>query len=307
MRLRFEVSDTGVGMTAEQLQQIFKPFEQAGDVLRRAEGTGLGLSISQQLVESMGGTIQVTSAPGQGSTFWFEAAFPALAGHANAMPQARPGEIVGCTAGRQLKLLVADDKADIRRMLRELLEPLGFEVTLAENGQDAVNKAQARQPDGILMDLMMPVMTGFEAMQILRQQPEFQQTPIIAMSASAFGMDREQSLVAGCDAFLAKPLDIEKLFDLLARLLPIVWTYAAAPAASAAAEAAAEIVQPPPADLEALYELAMLGKVFEIQEYVERLEIEDRRYQPFARKVWALAQAFEDHQIAALVKQYLEQ
>ncbi len=193
-------------------------------------------------------------------------------------------------------------------MLRDLLTPLGFVVTLAEDGQDGVNKAQASHPDGILMDLMMPVLTGFEAVHTLRQQPDFQQTPIIAMSASVFDMDQAQSRIAGCDAFLPKPIEIETLLDLLARLLPMAWTYADAPVTPAAAgETASEIVPPPRDALEAICELAALGKVFEIQEYVERLETQDARYRPFARKIWALAQVFEDKEIAALMTHHLDQ
>ena len=304
--IRFEVIDTGVGMTAEQLQRIFTPFEQVGDVSRRAEGTGLGLAISQQLVTLMGGTIQVTSVAEQGSTFWFAAAFPAAEVTTSEQP-VKPGKIVGYAADRPLKLLVVDDKPDIRGMLRDFLTPLGFAVTLAEDGRDAVNNAQSNAPDGILMDLMMPVMSGFEATRILRQQPEFQQTPIIAMSASVFDMDQEQSHAAGCDAFLPKPIDAEKLFDILARLLPIVWRYADAPVAAEFDATDDEIVPPPRDDLEALCELAMLGKVFEAQSYVERLETQDARYRPFARKICDWARAFEDKEISAFVRRYLEE
>ncbi|GAK60635.1 two-component hybrid sensor and regulator [Candidatus Vecturithrix granuli] len=303
LTLRFEVTDTGVGITAEQMTKLFKPFAQVGDVSRRAEGTGLGLAISQQLVELMGGQIQVTSAPGQGSTFWFEAAFP-TADAAVQLP-APPQAIVGYTADRQLKLLVVDDNADIRLMLFHLLAPLGFDVTLAKDGQDSVNKAHILHPDAIIMDLMMPVMTGFEAVQDLRRQAEFQQTPIIAMSASVSGVDQEQSLVAGCNAFVPKPIDVPTLLDLLARQLPLSWQYADAPAASVPDERDAEVIPPPRTELEALYHMAMLGQVFDIQDYVERLERQDVRYQLFARKIWMMAQAFEDQQIAALVKHYL--
>ena len=304
--IRFEVIDTGVGMTAEQLQRIFTPFEQVGDVSRRAEGTGLGLAISQQLVELMGGTIQVTSAAGHGSTFWFDAAFPASAANiANTM--GKHGDVTGYTADRPQKLLVIDDRAENRVVLRDLLKPLGFEVTLAEDGRQGLRQAEEMHPDAILMDLIMPVMNGFETVQALRQQPRFQQTPIIAISASVFDMDQEQSRIVGCDAFVSKPLDTQKLLDVLATLLPITWQYKDAPVVAAAVAADAEIVPPPRPDLEALHKLAVLGKVFEIQEYVEGLEAQDARYQPFARKIWALAQAFEDQQIAALVKTYLEQ
>ena len=306
IHLRFEITDTGVGMTPEQIARLFQPFEQVGDVSRRAEGTGLGLAISQQLVELMGGTIQVTSVAGQGSTFWFAAAFPASSAKiANTM--GKRGDVTGYTADRPQKLLVIDDRAENRVVLRDLLKPLGFEVTLAEDGRQGLRQAEEMHPDAILMDLIMPVMNGFETVQALRQQPRFQQTPIIAISASVHDMDQEQSRIVGCDAFVSKPLDTQKLLDVLATLLPITWQYKDAPVAAAAVAADAEIVPPPRPDLKALHELAVLGKVFEIQEYVEGLEAQDVRYRPFARKIWALAQAFEDQQIAALVKTYLEQ
>ena len=304
--IRFEVIDTGAGMTAEQLQRIFTPFEQVGDVSRRAEGTGLGLAISQQLMTLMGGTIQVTSAAGHGSTFWFDAAFPASSANIANMI-GKHGDVTGYTADRPQKLLIIDDRAENRVVLRDLLKPLGFEVTLAEDGRQGLRQAEEMHPDAILMDLMMPVMNGFETAQALRQQPRFQQTPIIAISASVRDMDQEQSRIVGCDAFVSKPLDTQKLLDVLATLLPITWQYKDAPVAAAAVAADTEIVPPPRPDLEALHELAVLGKVFEIQAHAERLEAQDARYRPFARKIWALAQAFEDQQIAALVKTYLEQ
>ncbi len=138
-RLRFEIQDTGVGMTAEQMEQIFELFKQVGDTAQRAKGTGLGLAISRQLVELMGGTMQVTSQPGLGSTFWFEAAFPVVAG--NVVAASEPSRIItGYEAERQQKVLVVDDKAENRLMLVSLLEPLGFDVTIAENGQEAVER-----------------------------------------------------------------------------------------------------------------------------------------------------------------------
>jgi len=303
--LRFEVTDTGVGMTPTQIARLFQPFEQVGEGSRRAEGTGLGLAISKQLVELMGGTIQVTSAPGHGSTFWFEAAFPASAAKI-AETIGKHSDVSGYTADRPQKLLVVDDQAENRVVLRDLLTPLGFEVTLAEDGQQGVQHAEEMHPDAILLDLMIPVLNGFETVQALRQQPQFQQTPIIAISASVRDMDQAQSRGAGCNAFLAKPLERAKLFDTLARLLPLTWIYTAAATAVTESAATAEMIPPPRPDLEALHELAVLGKVFEIQEYVERLETADARYRPFTQKVWALAQAFEDQQIAALVKHYLE-
>ncbi len=302
--LRFTVRDTGVGMTPDQVEKIFQPFEQVGETRKRAEGTGLGLAISHQLVELMGGELQVKSEQGVGSTFWFEAPFPVL----ETAPEeaALRGEVIGYT-GERKRILIVDDQEENRLMLRELLEPLGFTVTLAEHVQDALDEALAEPPDCILMDLVMPVMTGFEAVKQLRQLPQFEHTPIFAISASAFKEDQQRSRTAGCDAFLPKPVETEKLFTLLAEYLTITWQYEdlTYKEDTPAMPPDAEIIAPPQEELETIYELAMLGNMRRIREQAEHLETLDDRYIPFAERIQQLAKAFEDQQIAAFVKPYL--
>jgi CheY-like chemotaxis protein len=306
-RIRFEVEDTGAGMTAEQVEKIFEPFEQVGDTQRRTEGTGLGLAISKQLVELMGGTLQVKSEFGAGSTFWFEAGFH-LADMIPEHDTTIHREVTGYTGARQ-KVLVADDRPDNRLLLLDLLAPLGFDVTLAENGEDCIAKAREILPDFILVDLVMPVMTGFEAVQAIRQIPELQDVPIIAVSASAFGMEQEQSRVAGCNGFLAKPIETRKLFALLERYLPIEWMYEEVSEEEEAVlpQPEAELAPPPGEELEILYELAMLGKMTRIRERADHLEALDDRYAPFAGKLRELAKAYEDDEIMDFVKQYMEE
>jgi signal transduction histidine kinase/ligand-binding sensor domain-containing protein/DNA-binding NarL/FixJ family response regulator len=305
-RLRFEVADSGVGMRADQLPQIFRPFEQVGERSRRAAGTGLGLPISQQLVNLMGGTIEVRSTPGQGSVFWFEIDLPAVELHAQ--PQQPPAGAISGYSGPRRRVLVADDRLENRLVLLNLLEPLGFDVVLASNGQEAFDQARAHRPDVILLDLVMPVVTGFEAVQAIRQDPALSATPIIATSASVFDADLEQSRLAGCDAFLPKPVDAKRLFAFLEDLLRLSWTYEPAPAAPEAPEAAVTpdaFLVPSHEELQALYELARLGKTRRIEERVARLAGADQRYAPFARQVRELAAAFEDRQIAALLERLL--
>jgi signal transduction histidine kinase len=137
--LKFEISDTGMGMTPEQVEKIFEPFEQVGDTQRRAEGTGLGLAISRQLVGLMGGELRVQSEPGAGSAFWFEAAFPVIA----AQPEepVRQADISGYTGERQT-ILVVDDNQENCQVLQNMLAPFGFDVVLAQNGREGVAKAQ---------------------------------------------------------------------------------------------------------------------------------------------------------------------
>jgi signal transduction histidine kinase/DNA-binding NarL/FixJ family response regulator len=305
--LHFEVADTGVGIPADKLEAIFQPFEQAGGAAQRAAGTGLGLAISQQLVELMSSRIGVKSELGQGSTFWFEVTFPVVDWAAVAIS----GPITGYSGPRH-RVLVVDDSLENRLVLLNLLEPLGFEVILAENGREGVDKAAESQPDLVLMDLVMPVMMGFEAVPLIRALPELAQVPILAVSASVLEVDREQSQQIGCDGFLSKPVEAEQLYELLRQQLKLEWLYEAAPAAETMAETAAApvtgeagMIPPPVAELEKLYELAHFGSMERIQQRARHLESLNAAYQPFARHLYKLAEEFEDEKIQRFVGQYL--
>jgi CheY-like chemotaxis protein/anti-sigma regulatory factor (Ser/Thr protein kinase) len=300
--LHFEVEDTGIGISSDQIEHIFQPFEQVSEADRRAEGTGLGLAISQQIMQLMGRRLQVKSEPGHGSTFWFDVALPVTEiVEQKQFPAAR--EIIGYEGARR-RVLVVDDKEYNRLLLTDMLTPLGFEVHTAEDGQQAVEKAHALQPDVILMDLVMPVKTGFEAARELRQQPAFEKILIVAVSASVLEIDAEKSQVAGCDAFLPKPVNMNNLFELLETRLKLAWIYAK-PEGSAAG--AAPLLPPPSETLAALHELARMGEILEIQQQALQLEEMDAAYGPFARKLQKLAKAFEIDQIKVFIKQFIEE
>jgi signal transduction histidine kinase/DNA-binding NarL/FixJ family response regulator len=307
--LRFSVEDSGIGIAPDYIEQIFLPFEQVGDAQQRAAGTGLGLAISQQLAELMGGRIQARSALGQGSTFWFDATFPIM--ERSITPQEHRGAAITGYLGRRYRLLVVDDRLENQLVLLNLLEPLGFEIFLATNGQEAVDLAQQLRPDLIFMDLIMPVMMGFEAVTIIRQIPALAGVPIIAVSASVLQLDRSQSQRVGCDDFLAKPVDTDNLFALLGHYLNVEWVYrrddhidleqqeyADQPVSS-------DIVVPPREELEALYALARFGNMDSIRKQAQYLSELSPRYHLFARQIHCLAEAFDDEQIQALVKQHL--
>jgi signal transduction histidine kinase/CheY-like chemotaxis protein len=307
--LRFEVEDSGVGMNPEQLEQIFLPFEQVGETERRAAGTGLGLAISRELVQLMGGELLVKSELGQGSTFWFDLTLPIVAETEVQTKSTHEREIMAYKGERQ-KILVVDDRVQNRAVLLNLLEPLGFEIVEAENGQVAVAKAQEIQPILIITDLVMPIMTGFEAVQKIRQIPELAEVFIIAVSASVFDMDQKKSRIAGCDAFLPKPVEALKLFALMENHLKLDWIYADSTSEmvnqTTETESNGPIVPPEEIELEKLYELATLGKMRRIREQAIHLENLDEKYIPFAQKLQSLAKDFEDQQILALIKHYLE-
>jgi signal transduction histidine kinase/CheY-like chemotaxis protein len=306
-KLRFEVSDTGVGMTPLQLNKIFQPFEQVGDTERRSEGTGLGLAISRQLVELMGGEIKVQSDVGKGSTFGFEATFPIVESPSEEV-QLSVQKITGYQGELQTALVV-DDKPENRIILHNMLEWLGFQVIEAENGQRAIENAQQVKPVVILMDLVMPVMTGFEAVQALRKNPEFQSTLIIANSASVFEVDQEKSLVFGFDMFLPKPIEEERLLNILAKNLKLDWVYETSVSPEETRQDKTEnapLIPPSTDELEVLYELAMMGKMRRVREQAQHLEALDKKYVPFAQKVINLTKGFEDEQIVAFIEQYLD-
>ncbi len=312
--LHFEVDDTGPGIPADQQEKIFQPFEQVGDSRQREQGTGLGLVISRQLVELLGGKIQVESPPAQskietGSRFWFEARFP-IAEAVEPVKTPRP-QITGYKGARR-RVLVVDDKSSNRLVLLNLLEPLGFVVNLAENGQEALDVAKQTRPDLILMDLVMPVMTGFEAIAALRDTPELADIPIIAVTASVLTMDQVQSRRIGCDNFMAKPVEADKLYELLAQYLNLEWTRDqeqrrdAVQSAGDYVQASAMMTPPPPTELEALYELARMGNMRGLQDRAGQLEKLDERYRSFAQTIQTLAANLEDDKIITLLAQYLD-
>jgi len=285
---RFEVEDTGVGMTDEELQKIFKPFEQVGDTQKRAEGTGLGLAISRQLVELMGSEIKLKSEVGKGSTFWFDLELKVVA-----VEEKTEQRRIISYKGEVQTALIVDDYPENRLILRQMLENIGFKVIEADNGKQGVE--QADKANIIFMDLVMPIMNGFEAVEIIRK--DFKELPIIAISANVFEADKQKSLQAGCNAFLPKPIEEQQLFNVLVEYLNLDWVYEEEQVIEK------ETLIPPPAkELEQLYELAMMGDMREIKEYVMKL---DEEYAVFARKVTELAGGYEDELILSLVEGYI--
>lgn len=302
--VRFEVADTGIGIPADQLESIFLPFEQFGDARSRREGSGLGLAVTKRLVELMGSAIHVESVVGQGSRFWFEVKLPAQ----TFIPhdeQWSARKIIGYR-GPQLTVLVVEDDETNRSMLLNVLKPLGFHVIVAENGQEEVTQARASRPDAIVTDLVLPGISGVEAVQQIRRLPELQHVIIIGTSASVFEKDQQRMIVAGCDAFIAKPINIRHLLDVLANQLHLEWIYDEKDTVSSAEQrvANAPIFPPPPEELETLYDLALGGDMDDILEYAARLEQYDPSLMPFARKLREFAQNFQDEEMLLFVTQY---
>jgi CheY-like chemotaxis protein len=302
--LRFEVSDTGIGIPPEKLRRIFLPFEQAADIYRQAEGAGLGLAISQRLVQMMGSELHVRSSIGQGSTFWFDLMLP-FSNDTLAEPDPPDRVVIGYQGRRRLALLV-DDQSSNRSLLQSMLDPLGFASIEACNGQEAIEQARRHRPDFIVMDLVMPVMSGIEATRAIRALPQFNDTLIIASSASVFESDRQQSMLAGCNVFLPKPIRSQQLLDILSEHLQLQWRYASEPAPVDSAGNPESCLVPPSAEaLQHLLELARLGDMRGIREQAQRLQEQDPQYHPFAQHLQNLARSYEEKAVLDLVQHHL--
>ncbi len=215
-RLRFAVSDTGIGIPPDRLDRLFKTFSQVdASTTRQYGGTGLGLAISKQLAELMGGHVGVASEPGRGSTFWFTAQLPVD----TAVPVAAPASVAAAvTAGR--RVLVAEDNDVNQMVVGEMLRRLGYAAELVDNGHAAVVASAGGGFDLVLMDCQMPVMDGFEAAAAIRareaDRPGSRRLPVIALTANAIKGDRERCLAAGMDDYLTKPIDGRELAAKLA-------------------------------------------------------------------------------------------
>ncbi|WP_198321009.1 CHASE3 domain-containing protein [Azohydromonas aeria] len=220
--LRFEVSDTGIGIGEETLSRLFKPFTQAETgALRRYGGTGLGLSICKRLVELMGGRIGVDSTLGLGSTFWFELPFGRGAGVESPVAVYAQQPVTAPQRPRLegLHVLTVDDNETNLLITERALCLEGARATLASDGLQAVQalRAPGAAIDAVLMDMQMPVMDGLTATRTIRRELGLTDVPIIVFSASVLPQERDQAMAAGATDFLSKPVDIEQLVAVLSR------------------------------------------------------------------------------------------
>jgi len=316
-KIRFQIEDTGIGISPEQLDQIFQPFHRVDDSGQRVEGTGLGLAISQQLVQLMGGTIQVKSTLGQGSIFWVELDLPESQ-QMGVMATLASRPVIGYQGDRRT-VLVVDDKDFNRAVLADLLQPLGFTIIQAANGQAGLSQALEHQPDVILVDLVMPLMDGFEMTRQIRRIPALQNVIVLAISASVFEFDQRMSQAAYCNDFLPKPVREAQLLEKLQFYLGLEWIYetetqwteaeaylerdrsANAPPASLSQTAISDL------ELDALLDLALRGDLKGVLAQTYQLEQTNPQSAGFVAQLRQLAKSFKGKQLIELIRNYQAQ
>jgi len=292
----FEIADTGIGIAPEDLAKLFTPFQQVGEAARKAQGTGLGLAISRNLAALMGGTLTVSSTFGGGSSFRFEVSLPLIAASGCQSSECR--EIAG-VCGATPTILVVDDVPENRQVLAELLTSWGCHVIDADNGQQALQQAIAAPPTAIIADLRMPGMDGVELIQRLRQTPECGNIPIIASSASVYQEYQQQSLAAGAQAFLPKPIDANALSELLSALGVAEWRYKQTSPPAVSADRIEEL--PPLSTLRILSDLTNLGDILALREHLATLTNADSEPTPFVAEIQELARHFRIDRIRQML------
>ena len=305
-KVRFEVSDSGVGIAPDKLSAIFEPFEQAGT---HKEGTGLGLTISRHLVRLMGGQLSVESQLGEGSTFSFEVDLPIVShDDQKEAQQAYPIAV----KGQAPQVLVVDDNSHNRALLVDLLRPLGFTVHEAENTPSALAKAHQFEPHIVFVDLVMPGPSGFELIKQLRGSVRLSEIVIIVLSASANETNKKKAFTFGCNAFLTKPLNSSELFETLHQHAAIEWIYPQDADISQddepdAPDSSHSLVIPPISFLTELNSYAQVGDVRALKSLATELLEQNHAFGPFVLKLQGFIERFEIPEIEEWVTKLIEE
>ncbi len=300
--LHFAVEDTGHGMTADEIEQVFEPFVQTTSGSKIREGTGLGLSISRTFVQLMGGTMHMHSVIGQGSvcTFSIRCMGSDMSNNDEQQVQAQKDNrvVVGLVAGQPTyRLLIVDDQEDNRKVLLNLLSPFHFELREACNGVEALAIWDAWEPHVIWMDMRMPVMDGYEATRRIKAVPKGKKTVIVAITANVFDEDRSVVLSSGCDDFVRKPFQANELFDVLQKHLGLHYIYSHedhAPEPSQQPLTLASLTTLPIDVVEKLHYAATIGDIDMLVDIIDHVQAYN---EPLAQDLHHLVDTFAFHEI----------
>ena len=296
-RIRFQVEDTGRGIAPKDYQSIFTPFEQLDVNNDTAEGTGLGLSICQNILQLMNSQLHVGSRVGEGSHFWFELDVAVSTSLSSSFDL--PQTSVLRQIATPKKVLIVDDNEDNRLLLNQYLQPLGFIVEEADNGLAGLQLAESFQPDVILIDLLMPIMNGKETIEHLRSSPQLKDTVVLMISANIQSIIDSSDIK--CDGFLPKPVDLDRLLELLTTHLQLNWEIEipeTTPEAPSIAPDAGELMN--------LLELVNFGDMETLLLQINSLENRNSQYISFANKIRQLADSCQQAELEEFLQTCLE-
>jgi CheY-like chemotaxis protein len=300
--IRIEVRDTGRGIPADEIQHLFKPFYQASNNNQASGGVGLGLFISQRIVRLLGGSLEVSSKEGKGSSFWFE--LPA--GAANAVPAPILMRKVMRFEGDATRILVVDDDVANRQYMLDLLQEVSLRATFAPSAVEALQLIRKAKFDCVISDIRMPGLSGIEFCQELRKDPHFASLPMIASSASAYENDRETALAAGFDGFVPKPISETLLFGLFESLLELKPVYSSKTERATDFEGTEDAVNRPLSEalpdiqrLDGLLLHTKLGDIIALRSAILKLREKNGALQTFSRRLTILA---DQYQMSAIEK-----
>ncbi|WP_454690936.1 hybrid sensor histidine kinase/response regulator [Achromobacter aloeverae] len=301
--VQMEVEDSGAGIPAQDLERIFMPFERSWAADEQADtGTGLGLTICRMLTGIMGGELTVRSEVGRGSAFTLKLFLPEVRSPRSDL---RPGGLVVGYAGERRGVLIVDDQPSQRRLLREMLEPLGFAIHEAANGQDCLARVHTLRPDLILMDISMPGLPGSEACRLLRDQGVG--VPVIIVSANAYGLDPKEAMESGLTDWLVKPVNLDELLNKIGLHLKLEWVaQAPPPEPDAPDEARLRTVALARADAESLLELGAMGYIKGIFARLDEIRARAPHTAPLIDHLALLAKDFRLAEYNTLLKEYVQ-
>jgi two-component system CheB/CheR fusion protein len=311
-KIRFYIEDTGRGIPQAKLQDIFSPFYQLDPERSSQEGTGLGLTISRDLAEQMGSQIEVKSTLGKGSAFWFDVNFATVATKPETIIfHSLKSNTIGYK-GPKKQILIVDDIASNRQVLKDLLTPLGFDAIEAASGEEAIALVQ-QQPDLVLLDLVMPDIDGWEVIRYIRQI-QLNNLPIVVVSANYQTADEFYDNTAEANDFLVKPFYLEQLLQIIKRHLNLTWISAdddrsllpGQEWSNSHLEKASASNVPATEQLKQLLEFIARGDIRGGISYAANLEQQRPEHKPFVRQVIQLAENCQLRKLKQLIQQYID-
>ena len=302
--IRFQVIDTGRGISKDKYNVVFAPFGQVDQTNQDSEGTGLGLPICQNILNLMNSELFLGSKIDKGSCFWFDLSLEDVS-NSSYLPNTT---LLETQEPRSLttpcKVLIVDDNQDNRFLLVQYLMPLGFTIAEADNGQSGMAIAEEFQPDAILLDLLMPVMDGREMSRRLTRHPQLKQAIVLIVSANIQSIQDSSNI--SCDGFLAKPVNLDRLLALLEQKLQLNWKIDSLDADTQTQVESSDFIFPSPEKLTDLLELVNFGRMTELLEQMDFLERADSQYTDFAREIRQLAENCQQDKLEQLIKNSLK-